>query len=113
MGLLQKMVDSVHTSAQCQYMGGHPDWGTSGKGTLEVNNDKVNFKSGLLGIGGFQIPIKDVKGCSLFLWSWHYIHLQSGRENPHLEAIIHSFLTSHIRCILGHTRFVLNLLHLS
>jgi len=65
MGLLQKMVDSVHTSAQCQYMGGHPDWGTSGKGTLEVNNDKVNFKSGLLGIGGFQIPIKDVKGCSL------------------------------------------------
>ena len=54
MGLLQKMVDSVHTSAQCQYMGGHPDWGTSGKGTLEVNNDKVNFKAAYLVLADFK-----------------------------------------------------------
>ena len=58
----------------------------------------------------YPLCINSYKGFPKPLHSLY--RLQSGRENPHLKAIICSFLTSHIRCILGHTRFDVNLLHL-
>lgn len=65
MGFFSNLADKVHISEECQYMGGHPDWNSSDKGILTVDNDKITYRSGLLSTSRFEIPIQEVTNANL------------------------------------------------